>query len=608
MGQSPNRRPSPHLRRRKARQLLKRRGEIRHILIPHRGGSFIDLHMVAGQHPHGRVNARLGQIVGDGHACLLFEHIGKMPLADAQMLRDHRDGNVLVGIVRRDVIHRLTHITADLRLFFLLRGQQRAYKERLYSACKEAAIFYNKKLLSAEGKAAQEYLKRRGIGGKMAVRFGLGYAPEGWHNLMDYLEQKGYSRKEMVDAGLAIASKKDGGAYDAYRGRLIYPIISATGRVMAFGARTMKKDDEPKYINTGDTPIYNKRYNLYALNMQRGKRVGELIMVEGYMDVISLFAAGIENAVASLGTAMTQQQARLIKRYADKMYLCYDGDSAGQAATLRGLNILSAEGIDPKVIVIPGNMDPDDYVRKFGKNGFLELRDSALDANTFRLTNLAGKYDLKTPDGREEFAKKACAFVGSLQPVERERHIAFISKRTGLSEAVVKAQCGLFAAGIENMPAKSRNTMGKARKEAEDEWDSAELTILSLMLMDADTATYTAAAMMESGVELQNEAIRSAAEELLIKYAGGENTSTAVMISELEPMQAEAISAAEAQAEKIKGDVRQIADDCVKRMLKAKLSAELEDEFAKASGLEGEERKLSLNRANEIAKKLELLR
>ena len=188
--------------------------------------------------------------------------------------------------------------------------------------------------------------------------------------------------------------------------------------------------------------------------------------------------------------------------------------------------------------------------------------------------------------------------------MERERHIAFISKRTGLSEAVVKAQCGLFAAGIENMPAKSRNTMGKARKEAENEWDSAELTILSLMLMDADTA----AAMMESGVELQNEAIRSAAEELLIKHAGGENTSTAVMISELEPMQAEAVSAAEAQAEKIKGDVRQIADDCVKRMLKAKLSAELEDEFAKASGLEGEERKQSLNKANEIAKKLKLLR
>lgn len=161
--------------------------------------------------------------------------------------------------------------------------------------------------------------------------------------------------------------------------------------------------------------------------------------------------------------------------------------------------------------------------------------------------------------------------------MERERHIAFISKRTGLSEAVVKAQCGLFAAGIENMPAKSRNTMGKARKEAEDEWDSAELTILSLMLMDADTATYTAAAMMESGVELQNEAIRSAAEELLIKYAGGENTSTAVMISELEPMQAEAISSGRSAGRE---DKRRCQADCRRlreAVLKAKLSAELED-------------------------------
>ncbi len=484
---------------------------------------------------------------------------------------------------------------------------ERAYKERLYSACKEAARFYNKKLLSEEGKAAQAYLSRRGIGGKMAVRFGLGYAPKGWHNLMDHLKSKGYSQKEMVDAGLAIASKKDAGAYDAYRDRLIYPIISATGRVMAFGARTMKKDDEPKYINTGDTPIYNKRYNLYALNMQRGKRVGELIMVEGYMDVISLFAAGIENAVASLGTAMTNQQARLIKRYADKVYLCYDGDNAGQAATLRGLDILSAEGVDPKVIVIPGNMDPDDYVRKFGKNGFLELRDGALDANTFRLTNMAGKYDLATADGREEFAKKACAFVGALQPVERERHIGFISQRTGLSEAVVKAQCGLYAAGIENIPAKSRNTMGKARKAAQEEWDGAELTILSLMLTDADTAAYAAAAMAESGVELQNEAIRAAADELLIRYANGGKLNAAVMISELEPAQAEAVSAAQAQADRIEGDVKQIADDCVKRMLKEKLSAELEGEFARASGLEGEERRQSLNRANEIAKKLRLL-
>ncbi len=485
---------------------------------------------------------------------------------------------------------------------------ERAYKERLYGACKDAALFYNRILLSSQGRVAQEYLKRRGIGGKMAVRFGLGYAPEGWHNLMDHLKEKGYSQKEMVDAGLAIASKKNGGAYDAYRGRLIFPIISATGRVMGFGARTMKKDDDPKYINTGDTPIYNKRYNLYALNMQRGKRTGELIMVEGYMDVISLFAAGIENAVASLGTAMTQQQARLIKRYADKVYLCYDGDGAGQNATLRGLDILAAEGIDPKVIVIPNNMDPDDYVKKFGKAGFLSLRDGAMSANSFKLTNMAKSFDLKTADGREAFAKKACAFVGALQPVERERHIGYISRNTGLGEDAVRAQCGLFAAGVENMPAKSRNTMLKARKAADEEWSGVELTLLALMLKDAETAAYVANKMAEAGIEMQNEAIGLAAETLLLKYAEGWHGNIAAMLSDMDAEQAEAVSAAEAVSEKLTGDKKLMADDCIKRMLKDALKEQLALEFSRAEKASAQEREQCLKRAAETAKKLELLK
>lgn len=485
---------------------------------------------------------------------------------------------------------------------------ERAYKERLYSACKEAALFYNRTLLSDAGRIAQAYLKRRGIGGKMAVRFGLGYAPDTWHALMDHLKAKGYSQKEMVDAGLAIASKKNGGAYDAYRGRLIFPIISATGRVMGFGARTMKKDDDPKYINTGDTPIYNKRYNLYALNMQRGKRTGELIMVEGYMDVISLFAAGIENAVASLGTAMTSQQARLIKRYADRVYLCYDGDGAGQNATLRGLDILSNEGIDPKVIVIPNNMDPDDYVRKYGKAGFLSLRDSAVSANAFKLTSMAKGFDLKTADGREEFAKKACAFVGGLQPVERERHIGYISQHTGLSEGAVRAQCGLFAAGVENMPVKSRNTMLRARKAADEEWNGVELTILALMLKDAETAAYVAGKMAEQGVMPQNEAIGSAAETLLIKYAQGWQGDIAALLNDMDAAEAEAVSAAEAGSETLIGDKRLIADDCIKRMLKERLKEQLAEEFSRADRADAHEREQCLKRAAEITKKLELLK
>ena len=486
---------------------------------------------------------------------------------------------------------------------------ERAYKDRLFAACKEAARFYNKKLLSEEGKHAQQYLTKRGIGGKMAMRFGLGYAPEGWRNLIEHLKARGFSEKEIVDAGLAIRSKKEkGGVYDAYRDRLIFPIISASGRVMGFGARTMKKDEEPKYINTGDTPIYNKRNNLYALNMQKGRRAGELIMVEGYMDVISLFNAGIETAVASLGTAMTAQQARLIKRYADRIYLCYDGDNAGQAATLRGLGILASAGIEAKVIVIPGGMDPDDYVKKFGKQGFLQLRDSALSANGFMLESMAKEFDLKTTDGREAFAKKACRFVGGLQPVEQERYAPVIARKTGLSEDVVKAQCGLSASGIENMPAKNRNTMSKVRQKAEDGWDTAELTILSLMLIDASTAAYTAELMAENGIELKNEAIRAAAETLLIKYAEDSAANTAIIISEMPMEQAEAVGAAQTAVERMGGDAKKIAEDCVNKLLKEKLSEQYSLMFVKAQALSGEEQRQCLIKADEIAKKLRLLR
>ena len=326
------------------------------------------------------------------------------------------------------------------------------------------------------------------------------------------------------------------------------------------------------------------------------------------MDVISLFAAGIDNAVASLGTALTQQQARLMKRYVERVYISYDGDAAGQNATLRGLDILAAEGIDVKVITIPGGMDPDDYVKKFGKQGFLQLRDSALSANGFMLESMAKEFDLKTTDGREAFAKKACRFVGGLQPVEQERYAPVIARKTGLSEDVVKAQCGLSASGIENMPAKNRNTMSKVRQKAEDGWDTAELTILSLMLIDASTAAYTAELMAENGIELKNEAIRAAAETLLIKYAEDSAANTAIIISEMPMEQAEAVGAAQTAVERMGGDAKKIAEDCVNKLLKEKLSEQYSLMFVKAQALSGEEQRQCLIKADEIAKKLRLLR
>ena len=247
--------------------------------------------------------------------------------------------------------------------------------------------------------------------------------------------------------------------------------------------------DTPKYINTGDTLIYNKRNNLYALNMIKGKKFADLIMVEGYMDVISLHQAGIGNAVASLGTALTQQQARLIKRYVPRVYISYDGDSAGQNATLRGLDTLQKEGLEVRVIRIPGGMDPDDYVRREGREAYLSLRDSALTLNAYKLEYLAAGLDLGTEDGREAYAKKACDLVGRLQPVEQERYIPVIARRAGLPAEAVRAQCGLIKAPSGNSNVKTRNTTTREEsRKSQGKREKTEQLLLCAMMMDKSAA------------------------------------------------------------------------------------------------------------------------
>lgn len=252
--------------------------------------------------------------------------------------------------------------------------REREKKDRLYEACKDAARFYFDCLRSDEGRQAREYFARRGLNGAMVSRFGLGYAPEGWDRLKNHLQKKGHREEDLVDAGLLIRNGQR--VYDAYRNRVVFPIIATTGKVLGFGARAMD-GSTPKYINTGDTPIYNKRANLYALNIVKAKKqLTDIVMVEGYMDVISLHMAGVDNAVASLGTALTQQQARLLKRYAPTVYICYDGDAAGQNATMRGLDILEAEGLQVRVIVLPEGQDPDDFIRQNGERRVFDPKGS----------------------------------------------------------------------------------------------------------------------------------------------------------------------------------------------------------------------------------------
>ena len=480
--------------------------------------------------------------------------------------------------------------------------RERAYKERLYAACKEAALFYHRQLLSPEGKPAQAYLAKRGVDGKLATRFGLGFALETWDGLTNYLTSKGYSKQELIDAGLAIRGKRKDGCYDAYRNRVIFPIIATSGRVIGFGARTMKKDEQPKYINTGDTPIYNKRSNLYALNMQKGKHPADLVMVEGYMDVISLFAAGIDNAVASLGTALTQQQARLMKRYVERVYISYDGDSAGQNATLRGLDILAAEGIDVKVITIPGGMDPDDFVRKNGKDAFLKLKDNANTLNGFKLQHIATQFDLGTADGREGYAKRACAFVGGLQPVERERYAPVIARNSGLSLAAVHAQCGLAKPQEANNPAKNRNTRNKIREAKDTEPDRIEQTLLACMQTSCKNAAYAAERMAEAEVTFAEEGFAGYADALLVAYLAEETPDMARLLAELPEKQAEAAAQAMA-APPLEGEVTAVIDDCVAKLRYKRLNERLKQLAEKMNAGEGDRAALLREHA-ELMKKL----
>ena len=355
--------------------------------------------------------------------------------------------------------------------------RQRARRERLYAANKAAARFYCEQLLGSDGQPGRDYAQKRGLVKDIILRFGIGYAPESWDNLMKHLTAQGFSQADLLDAGLLVKNPTSGRVYDAYRNRLIFPIQGVNGQVLGFGARVLD-DSKPKYINTGDTPVYNKRNNLYGLFMQKGAKLTDLIMVEGYMDVIGLYKAGVTNAVASLGTALTEQQARLLKRYVDTVYIAYDGDAAGQNATIRGLEILSHEGLAVRVIVFPDDLDPDEYVQIYGKAGFDALKANAYALNAFKIEAMAREQDLNDENGREQFALKACAFVGTLQPVEQERYYKLIAQKTGYEIESLREQ-GKLGAGFTTKPGTLRHS-GTRRSAAQDE-DQKELLLRTMM-------------------------------------------------------------------------------------------------------------------------------
>lgn len=294
---------------------------------------------------------------------------------------------------------------------------------RIYEANREAARFFHATLLSQRGQSGLNYLRGRALSDRTIRHFGLGFADDDWNSLCNHLKNKGFSEYEIYSANLAFKRKNGNGIYDRFVNRVMFPIIDLRGNVIAFGGRIMT-DEKPKYLNTSDTPVFKKSENLFSLNNAKSSGTRTLILCEGYMDVIALNQAGFTNAVATLGTALTNEQAVLMKRYADEVIICYDADGAGQKATARAIDILRNAGLPIKILTVPSGKDPDEFIRSKGENGpaaFKLLIEKCGNDIEYRLMKLKENYNLNTTDGKVAFLNKAVKIVATIEsPIERD--------------------------------------------------------------------------------------------------------------------------------------------------------------------------------------------
>ncbi|MBQ2382771.1 MAG: DNA primase [Oscillospiraceae bacterium] len=315
-------------------------------------------------------------------------------------------------------------------------------QERLWAAHKEAARFFHQKLYEPQGAAALAYAQGRGMPKSVLTRFGIGYAPDSWTDLVDHLRQKGYTDEELKESGLVTVSRKNGNLFDRFRDRLMFPIIDVRGNVIGFGGRIMKKDDEAaKYLNSPETLIFNKRKNLFALNIAKKSKQGYLILVEGYMDAIALHQYGFDCAVASLGTALTEDGANLLSKYTDQVVLIYDGDEAGQRAAQRAIPILEKTGLKVKVLSMRDAKDPDEFLKKFGADRFKLLLEESSDRVEYQLNAIRKKYDIREDLQKVEYIHESAELLCTLgSAVQREVYGHRVAEAAGVSYEAVRLE------------------------------------------------------------------------------------------------------------------------------------------------------------------------
>ncbi|MGM9521191.1 MAG: DNA primase [Oscillospiraceae bacterium] len=426
----------------------------------------------------------------------------------------------------------------------------RSRRTRLLELNKAAARFFYDNLSTPAGKSAVDYINKRGISAAMVKRFGLGAAPNEWNALSDAMMRKGFSVGELLDAGL-VKKGRNGGVYDVFRNRLVFPVIDVRGSVIGFSGRILD-DGEPKYLNSPDTPVFQKSRNLFALNLAKKTKRGMLILAEGNIDVVSLHQAGFDCAVASLGTSLTPDQARLMSRYTENVVISYDSDAAGVKAAQRAIGLLEQAGINVRVLRMEGAKDPDEFIKKNGPDAFSVLLDRSEDRIEYRLLAVRSKYDMETDDGRLGFLKEATELLSAIpNAIEREIYSRKVSESCGISAEAVqnevkKAFKRRVAAGKKQQerqnlrPEMTAQPQGKSIRYENVASAAAEEGIICLLMTDPS--------LVKSAQQLKKEDFTAPFlgkifESIRKRFENGDNITPALMAAELPPEEAAHLTA-----------------------------------------------------------------
>jgi len=420
-------------------------------------------------------------------------------------------------------------------------------RRRMFELNRDAARHFHEMLSAPQAESARKYLAKRGISGAMVTRFGIGAAPEAWTLLLDAMAAKGYSRQELIDAGLARKGQK-GGAYDLFRNRLIFPVIDVRGNVIGFSGRILD-DGEPKYLNSPDTLVFHKSRNLFALNTAKKTKSGMLILAEGNIDVVALHQAGFDGAVASLGTALTEEQARLMSRYANNVVVAFDSDEAGKRAALRAIALIEKTGMSVKVVNMGDAKDPDDYLKQHGADAFKLLIERSENHIEYRLMTIRSKHDLTLDEGRLAYLADATDLLSELTSrPEREIYGARVAEAAGVSKASVENE---VAKAIRVKKARQKKqfekqvtrpaaTMQPADRALryENQFSAAAEECVIRCLMRDPTLMKTAMNMKFTREEFTSPFLAKVFDTLARRVAEGRETQAARVLSELDSNEA----------------------------------------------------------------------